>query len=145
MSENIQSNTTEITSNYRPWISPNTSENPLPCPSFGSGGMTISTAVNGGTNAKGEFIGTVVGDDKLSISISYNFLTPEEFKNFLKIFDRTKDGGKYVNEYTVFDPRENDFVTCKMYVSDRSATPYSLDENGKPTGWVGVSATLTQV
>lgn len=149
MSENIYDNavTTDSTTTekiWKPWIGKANSDIQLPCPSFGSGGITISTAVNGGTNAKGDFIGTVVGDDKLSISISYNHLSPEEFQKFLVIFDR-KQNGAYVNTYEVFDPRKNDFVELQMYVSDRSATPYSLDEFGRPTGWVGVSATLTEV
>lgn len=149
MSENIQDNnivtdnsTSEMT--WKPWISKARSDVQLPCPAFGSGGITITTAVNGGTNAKGDFIGTVVGNDKLSISISYNHLNPEEFQKFLMIFDRTQNGA-YVNTYEVFDPRKNDFVELKMYVSDRSATPYSLDKYGRPTGWVSVSATLTEV
>jgi len=57
----------------------------LPAPAFGSGQVTIATNVDGGRNESGNFIGQVVGDDKLKIECSFSYMEPEGFMNFLKI------------------------------------------------------------
>jgi len=117
----------------------------LPCPAFGSGGMTISTMVDGGNNANGRFLGTVIGDDKLCYDISFSHLTPEQLMTFLKLFDRSL-GGSFAREYLVFDPRINEFVTKTMYIGDRSGRPLRIDKNSfKPTAWADVSARLIEI
>lgn len=124
----------------------------LPCPAFGSGGVTITTAINGGTNANGKFIGTVVGSDKLQIGISYPYLTNEQFTDFLKLFGCSEGGdientgeAGIVHSFSVFDPRIGGRRELEMYIGDRAATPFGIDENGNPTGWVNVTATLTEL
>jgi len=117
----------------------------LPAPSLDSGSVTISTIVDGGRNTDGNFIGSVVGDDKLKIDCHFNVLYPEEMMRLLQIFDR-KRGGKFVNTFRVFDPRVNDFVYIKMYVGDRSGTPYLVNpETMKPRFWRNVQSNLIQV
>lgn len=117
----------------------------LPTPAFGSGKTIISTIVDGGRNTEGNFIGSVVGDDKLKIECTFSALTPEEMRNLLRIFDR-KQGGRFVNTFRVFDPRVNDFVYMEMYVGDRSGTPYLIDPNTmRPSFWTNVQANLIQV
>lgn len=116
----------------------------LPCPAVGTGGVTISSLVDGGRNANGNFLGTVIGDDKLRYDISFASLNQKEFMQFLAIFDR-KQGGGYVQPFWVFDPRINDFVKLDMYIGDRSGRPLMLDGNFQPTRWMDASATLIQV
>jgi hypothetical protein len=117
----------------------------LPAPALDSGKVTISTVVDGGRNTEGNFVGAVVGDDKLKIECSFNVLKPTEMMNLLKIFDR-KQGGRFVNTFRVFDPRVNDFVYLDMYVGDRSGTPYLVNPNTmRPSFWKDVQANLIQV
>ncbi len=117
----------------------------LPAPAFGSGGITIATNVDGGRNESGNFVGQVVGDDKLKIECSFAAMEPEEFRNFLKIWDR-QQGGKFVNDFVVFDPRINDFRTLRMYVGDRSGRPYMVNRTtSRPTFWVEIKANLIEV
>lgn len=117
----------------------------LPAPIMGSNNMTISTLVDGGRNVYGNFVGSVIGNDKLSIDLSFPNLSPEEFKNLLRIFDR-RYGGSFVNEFKVFDPRENDWVVKKMYVGDRSGRPIRLDRKTcRPIKWADVKAKLVEV
>lgn len=51
----------------------------LPPPLLGSGNISISTLVDGGRNGNGNFIGQVVGDDKLKLEMSFPALSPAEF------------------------------------------------------------------
>ena len=117
----------------------------LPPPLLGSGNISISTLVDGGRNGNGNFIGQVVGDDKLKLEMSFPALSPAEFMGLLKIFDR-KCGGKFINTFRVFDPRVNDFVYMDMYVGDRSGTPVRIDAaRWLPGAWKSVKANLIQV
>jgi len=115
----------------------------LPAPAFGSGQITIATNVDGGRNESGNFIGQVVGDDKLKIECSFAKMDPIPFMNFLKIWDRQQGG---VNDFIVFDPRINDFRTLRMYVGDRSGRPYLVNKTtSRPAFWVDVKANLIEV
>lgn len=117
----------------------------LPAPALGSGKVTISTIVDSGRNAEGNFLGSVVGDDKLKVECKFPALSPDEMQRLLRIFDR-RQGGAFVNRFRVFDPRVNDYVYMDMYVGDRSGTPYTLDANtGKPRFWRDVQANLIEV
>ena len=117
----------------------------LPAPAFGSGAVTISTIVDGGRNTDANFIGSVIGDDKLKIDCKFNVLRPEEMKRLLQIFDR-KQGGRFINTFRVIDPRVNDFVLIEVYVGDRSGTPYFVDpQTMRPRFWHNVQANLIQV
>lgn len=117
----------------------------LPAPAYESGKVTISTIVDGGRNAEGNFIGSVVGDDKLKVECRFPVLKPDEMKRLLNIFNREK-GGKFVQTFRVFDPRENDFVYLEMYVGDRSGTPIKVNPNTmRPEFWKDVQANLIQV
>lgn len=117
----------------------------LPNPVMGSSGLTISTMVDGGRNVEGNFVGSVIGLDKLSIDIEFVNLTSEQFKNFLRLFDRSY-GGSFVNEFRIFDPRENNWVVKKMYVGDRSGRPIKFNkETVRPAKWTDVKAKLVEV
>lgn len=117
----------------------------LPAPALGSGSITISTIVDGERNGNGEFIGQVVGEDKLKIACQFAALRPDEMMTLLKIFDR-QQGGSFVNTFRVFDPRKNDFVYMEMYIGDRTGTPYIVNPlTMRPAFWNDVQANLIQV
>lgn len=117
----------------------------LPTPALESGKITISTLVDGGRNSEGNFIGSVIGDDKLKIECKFNVLDPNQMQRLLQIFDRSQ-GGHFVNTFRVFDPRVNDFVYMDMYVGDRSGTPYMVSKKTmQPSFWRNVQANLIQV
>lgn len=61
----------------------------LPAPALNSGKVSISTLVDGGRNQNGNFIGQVIGNDKLKIEMKFPVLYPQEMMNFLKLFDRS--------------------------------------------------------
>ena len=119
---------------------------PLPCPQLGSSGISIASALEGGRNAENTFIGSVIGEDKLQYELSFSYLSPEEFKSLLNLFDRKK-GGRLTQLFRIFDPRENEFRLAEMYIGDRGGRPLGLDEaNGyKPTGWCDIKITLIEV
>lgn len=117
----------------------------LPAPALGSGKITISTLVDGGRNTNGDFIGSVVGDDKLKIEMNFSALRPDEMQRLLSVFDR-RQGGRFVQRFRVFDPRVNDFVWLDMYVGDRSGTPYLVDPVSlRPAFWKDAQANLVEV
>lgn len=117
----------------------------LPTPMLGSGNTIVATNVDGSRNESGNFIGQVVGNDKLKIEMSFAYMTPEQFQEFLTIWDR-EQGGKFVNDFIVFDPRVNDFVTKKMYVGDRNGRPCMLNPTTfRPKYWTDIKANLIEV
>jgi hypothetical protein len=118
----------------------------IPEPAFDSGNVTISTLVNAGRNANGKFIGQVIGDDKLKIEMNWSVLTPAQFQTLLNIFNRAQSG-KFVNDFTVYDPRTMTYVTKRMYVGDRSGRPLMVSNpgTGHPRFWTDVKADLIEV
>ena len=127
-----------------PWIQTGDGV-PLPTPMYDSGKVSIATLVDSGRNAQGNFIGTVVGNDKLKIECKFAALTPEQMMNWLRIFDR-EQGGRFINDFIVFDPRVNDFVRKTMYIGDRSGTPFLVDpDTMRPKYWRNVQGNLIEV
>ena len=128
-----------------PWVK--TSEGvAIPEPAFESGKVTISTLVNAGRNANGQFIGQVIGNDKLKIELNWEVLTPAQFQALLAIFDRGQ-GGSFVNEFTVYDPRTQTYRNMDMYVGDRSGKPIMISNPGvgHPKWWLKIQANLIEV
>lgn len=114
-------------------------------PAFDSGGFVIATNVDGARNESGNFIGQVVGSDKLKVECSFKYMEPEQLQELLKIWDRTQ-GGSFVNKFKVFDPRVNDFVVKTMYVGDRSGRPYRINPHTmRPEFFVDIKANLIEV
>ena len=118
----------------------------IPEPALESGTVTVSTLVNAGRNANGKFIGQVIGDDKLKIEMNWKVLSPSDFRNLLKIWDRSQ-GGHFVNTFRVYDPRRKAYRNIKMYVGDRNGTPIMVSNpgTGHPTWWTDVQANLIEV
>ena len=118
----------------------------IPAPAFDSGQTTISTLVNAGRNANGKFVGQVIGGDKLKIEMNWSVLSPTEFRDLLKIWDRSQ-GGRFTNTFTVYDPRTMSYRYIEMYVGDRSGTPIMVADpgSGHPRYWTNIQANLIEV
>lgn len=88
----------------------------------------VTTVVNAGRNAKGAVVGQRVGRDQYKIdALEWSWLTAKQWSEILTLL---KDF--FVN-VTFIDPVTNKKKTLKMYCGDRSAEPYWVDKNGKPT------------
>lgn len=118
----------------------------IPEPAMESGQVTISTLVNAGRNAQGKFVGQVIGGDKLKVEMNWKVLTPTQMRDLLRIWDRSQ-GGKFVQEFTVYDPRTMTYRDLKMYVGDRSGRPLMVENpgSGHPRYWADVQANLIEV
>lgn len=118
----------------------------IPAPAFESGGVTISTLVDSGRDATGKFVGSTIGADKLKIELSWSALSPTQFRDLLKIWDRSQ-GGKFINTFTVYDPRTMTYREIDMYVGDRQGKPIMVSNpgTGHPKWWLDIQANLIEV
>ena len=88
----------------------------------------VTTIVDAGRNANGVVVGQRVGRDQYKIdTLEWAWLTAEQWSAILRALN---DFFVYV---TFHDPVTNSPKTLKMYPGDRSAEPYWVDDNGKPT------------
>ena len=127
---------------YTGWVT-HSSGFEIPDPAFDSGNVTISTLVNAGRIASGKFVGQVIGYDKMKIEMNWSVLEPDQMQRLLALFDK-RQGGRFVNTFTVFNPATGRYETKRMYVGDRSGKPLMVD-NGQPTYWGDVTADLIEV
>lgn len=89
---------------------------------------TVTTVVDAGRNANGSVVGQRVGRDQYKIDgLEWSWLTAEQWGQILSVLS-------HFFVYVTFpDPVTNAPKTVKMYCGDRTAEPYWVDENGKPT------------
>jgi len=89
---------------------------------------TVTTVVNAGRNANGVVVGQRIGRDQYKIdSLEWPWLTAEQWSQILQL-----TSGFFFN-VTFYDPVTNGSKTLRMYCGDRTAEPYWVDDNGKPT------------
>lgn len=101
--------------------------------------------VDGGRNAKGEFIGDVLRNDVAKVSLEWSFLTVKEWADICRYFD-PKRGGKFINSVKFFNQSTGEYDTREMYVSDRKANMHRRDpKTGMVLGWVGCKLSLVEV
>lgn len=99
----------------------------FPAPDIG-GRLIVSTNVNLGRNALGEFVGQKVGRDLNKFdSLQWKMLDAATWSAMLKEFD------KFVVIARIPDMANNNWTTIRMYPGDRSATPVEFDKDGLPT------------
>lgn len=88
----------------------------------------VTTVVDAGRDANGAVVAQRVGRDQYKIDgLEWSWLTAEQWSKILSILNAF-----FVN-VTFIDPVTNKKKTLKMYVGDRTAEPYWVDGNGKPT------------
>jgi hypothetical protein len=114
----------------------------LPEPSTYSG--NTATLVDSGRNVQGELIASVVREDVAKVELSWNYLTAQQWAAINKKFSG-KHGGSFVNDVTFYDQTSGDWITRRMYVSDRSAGMWRRDPtNGNILGWTNCKLSLIE-
>ena len=98
-------------------------------PSYDRGpGLTITTNVNKGKNALGEFVGQRIGRDQDKIDgLQWSYLDAETWSRILKEFD------EFVVTVKFPDMKNNCWKTERMYPGNRTAKIWEEDDNGFPT------------
>ena len=115
----------------------------LPEPSTYSG--NTATLVDSGRNVQGELIASVVREDVAKVELTWNYLTAQQWAAINKKFSG-KHGGSFVNDVTFYDQTSGDWITRRMYVSDRSAGMWRRDPtNGNILGWTDCKLSLIEV
>ena len=109
----------------------------FPMTKVDTGKQTVATLVNDSRNALGVFIGQKIGRDQGKVEFVAPILNASEWSEILLIFENS-----FVNDVTYFDMVTNQKVTRRMYVNDRTATPYAVDEEGNVTVWKDCSLNL---
>ncbi len=88
----------------------------------------VTTIVNSGRNVNAEVVGQKVGRDQYKINaLEWPWLSAEQWSYILKCFE------DFYATVTFPDMVNNDFITLKMYPGDRSAKPFWIGKDGKPT------------
>lgn len=115
----------------------------FPEPSTYSG--NTATLVDSARNIEGRVVGSVIRDDVAKISLSWRYLTVNEWANINKCF-KSSAGGRFYNIVVFFDQSAGGWVSRQMYVSDRSAGMWRRDpETGEILGWTDCKLSLVEV
>ena len=110
----------------------------FPYPSHESGLQTTVTTVDSARMADGVLRAKKIGRDQSKVELTWAALTAEQWSEMLKIF---KDNFYFNIRY--FDMVENDWITRRFYVGDRSAQPFMVDKNtGRPRYWINCQANV---
>ena len=127
----------------------------LPTPSDYDG--QSSTLVDSARNSAGVIVSKIIRSDVASISMSWNYLTVQQYSDMAKLFEPLYNG-EFINYVSFWDIVKGDFngqstsaptdlTNKKMYCGDRkcSVAHIVLDANGKPVGYAGVKLDLVEV
>ena len=124
----------------------------LPTPSEYEG--QASTIVDSARNSGGYVVCNIIRSDVASISLTWNFLTIDQYKTIAQLFEPLYNGS-FINRVYFWDSVKGDFngnlsdiYQCKqMYCGDRkvSVAHIKLDNSGKPIGYTGVQLDLVEV
>lgn len=110
----------------------------FPYPSHESGLQTTITTVDSARMADGVLRAKKIGRDQSKVELTWAALTAEQWSKMLKIF---KDNFYFNIRY--FDMVENDWITRRFYVGDRSAQPFMVDKkSGRPRYWLNCQANV---
>ena len=102
--------------------------NVLPQPKRGVEAI-VTTIVNSGRNANGVLVGQKIGSRDLYKlnNLEWQWLSADEWSKILSYFEN------FLVDVSFQDPIKNKEITIEMYCGDRSAEPYYLSEDYKPT------------
>lgn len=114
----------------------------LPEPSTYSG--NTSTLVDSSRNSKGYMIGSVIRDDVGKVSMTWKYLSIQDWANINKCFKESV-GGKFINTVEFFDQSVGDWVIKSMYISDRKAGMWRRNAEGDVLGWTDCQLSLVEV
>lgn len=112
----------------------------LPFAAYESGKQTIATMVDQARTADGIVRGAVIAKAS-KIELKWRVLSPEVWKDICTFFNK-----HFYFDATYLDIETNTFVTKTMYVGDRSAMPFMIDEvTGIPTYYLDCQANIIGV
>jgi len=101
---------------------------------------TTSTITDGGQSVSGKFLGSVVRKDIAQISMSWNYLSAEDWAEVNRLFREN-----HVNRVMYLDQALGHWDIREMYVSDRTAGLWRRNPAGDVLGWLGCGLQLTEV
>lgn len=100
-----------------------------------------STIVDSARNVAGYVVGSVVRSDVAKVSLTWRYLTAEDWANILSQFTNS-----FYNDVRFLNQATNNYEVRKMYVSDRNASMWRRNpETGAVMGYTGCSLSLVEV
>lgn len=105
---------------------------------------TTSTVVDSARNAEAYMVGAVIRDDVAKASMSWNFISTQDWAYILSLFS-IKRGGAFTNQVELFLQDIGDWDTREMYVSDRVANVFLRNKDGSIKGYTNASLSLVEV
>ena len=110
---------------------------------------TATTMIDSGTSVSGKTLGSVVRDVVAQVSLSWKFLTTEQWASINSFF-KSQDGNEpnFTAQVIYYDQTLGDWVDTprEMIVSNRSAGMSRYDATGAIVeGWFDCSLELTEV
>lgn len=110
----------------------------FPYPSHESGLQHTITTVDSARMADGVLRAKKIGRDQSKVELTWSALKAEQWSEMLKIF---RDNFYFNIRY--FDMVENDWITRRFYVGDRTAQPFMVDKKtGRPRYWLNCQANV---
>ena len=110
----------------------------FPYPSYESGLQHTITTVDSARMADGVLRAKKIGRDQSKVELTWSALKAEQWSEMLKIF---RDNFYFNIRY--FDMVENDWITRRFYVGDRTAQPFMVDKKtGRPRYWLNCQANV---
>ena len=108
----------------------------LPYPKRGVS-VVVTTVVDSARNVNGVVVGQRIGRDQYKIDgLEWPWLTAAEWENILQLVSN------FFFQVTFYDPVTNGEKTLLMYCGDRTAEPYWVDGNGRPTHYLNCKVNL---
>lgn len=102
---------------------------------------TTATIVDSARNVNGRVVGTVVRNDVAKVSLTWRYLTADQWASILSLFS-----GSFYNDVHFLNQTTNSYTTRTMYVSDRTAGMWRRNPStGAVMGWTNCSLSLVEV
>lgn len=100
-----------------------------------------STIVDSARNVAGYVVGSVVRSDVAKVSLTWRYLTAEQWATILSLFTNN-----FYNDVRFLNQATNNYEVRNMYVSDRNASMWRRHpETGAIMGYTGCSLALVEV
>ena len=100
-----------------------------------------STIVDSARNVAGYVVGSVVRSDVAKVSLTWRYLTAEQWATILSLFTNS-----FYNDVRFLNQATNSYEVRNMYVSDRNASMWRRHpETGAIMGYTGCSLSLVEV
>lgn len=117
----------------------------LPDPAPNEYNFNVAQIVDSGRNLDGYVTGSVIRNDVVKISLSWNYLKAKQWSEILGLFD-PEMGGSFYRNVTFYHPKLDDWTVRQMYVNDRNAGMWLRDpKTGICRGWTGSKLALIEV